>query len=48
MIKERFPLPTTGDKNITVFAPTDDAFEELDDQILTYLQQNPKLLEGEK
>jgi len=34
-----------SDKNITVFAPTDDAFEELDDQILTYLQQNPKLLE---
>jgi len=34
-----------ADQNITVFAPTDEAFEELDDQILTYLQQNPALLE---
>lgn len=32
-----------ADKNITVFAPTDEAFEHLDDSILTYLQQNPKL-----
>jgi len=34
-----------ADQNITVFAPTNEAFEGMDDQILTYLQQNPALLE---
>jgi len=44
-------LATTGldkvisaDRNITVFAPTDEAFNNLDTSVLTYLQQNPALL----
>jgi len=44
-------LATTGldaiikaDQNITVFAPTDDAFNDLDPQVLSYLQNNPDLL----
>jgi len=34
-----------ADKNITVFAPTDDAFEALDSEVLTYLENNPKIME---
>merc|ERR1711913_191075 len=34
-----------ADKNITVFAPTDDAFQELDSEVLTYLENNPKIME---
>ncbi|XP_012941417.1 transforming growth factor-beta-induced protein ig-h3-like [Aplysia californica] len=33
-----------ADLNITVFAPTNDAFAKLDPQVLTYLQNNPKAL----
>jgi len=33
-----------ADQNITVFAPTDEAWNNLDQGVRTYLQQNPKLL----
>jgi len=33
-----------ADQNITIFAPTDDAFNDLDPQVLNYLQNNPDLL----
>jgi len=33
-----------ADKNITVFCPTDEAFENMDPAVLTYLQQNPSVL----
>jgi len=33
-----------GDHNVTVFAPEDFAFEDLDDQVLNYLQSNPNVL----
>jgi len=34
-----------NDRNITVFAPLDEAWEDLDDEIVEYLEKNPTLLE---
>jgi len=34
-----------ADKNLTIFAPTDEAFKNLDPSVLTYLQNNPKVLQ---
>jgi len=34
-----------NDSDITVFAPTDEAWEELDTEVVTYLKNNPALLE---